>query len=242
MVFVLSYSRMMHISYQTRPYNTEDFIKSHIEANTYFGGIAKEYVYDQTKLVAIHEKYREVLFNKKFYQFAIKCGFEARVCEGYDPESKGKVERCVGYIKDSFFRGEKFNNIEEVRSSGREWLDTVANVRIHGTTKRKPLEMFIKEKDNLSSPKYVAIIDKDYRQVDKIGLISVKGNKYSVPFQYQRKKVAVQQNKKTIEIFDLETGKLAASHTVPDTKGNIIKNNNHYRDYRESTDKISLLS
>ena len=50
-VFIFSYSRMMFVSYQERPYKTEDFIKAHLEAFQYFGGIAKEFVYDQTKLV-----------------------------------------------------------------------------------------------------------------------------------------------------------------------------------------------
>jgi len=110
--FVFSYSGEMYVSFQNRPYKTDDFIKAHLEAFRYFGGVSKEYVYDQTKLVVIKEKYREVWFNEQFHQFALKYEFLPVVCEGYDPESKGKVERSIRYIKEDFLYGDIFPNIE----------------------------------------------------------------------------------------------------------------------------------
>jgi len=90
-VFVLSYSRMMYVSISDKPVNTNIFIQLHDEAFSFLGGIADECVYDQTKLVAIKEEFREVWFNEEFYRYATLAGFDIRVCEGYDPESKGKV-------------------------------------------------------------------------------------------------------------------------------------------------------
>lgn len=137
-VFVFSYSRMMFVHFQNRPYKTKDFIKAHLAAFQFFGGVAKEYVYDQTKLVVIEEKYREVWFNKEFHQFANKYDFLPVVCEGYDPESKGKVERAVQYVKKDFLYGEYFSDINALKRASKKWLNEVANNRIHATTKRKP--------------------------------------------------------------------------------------------------------
>ena len=84
-------------------YDTATFIIAHQQAFSYFGGVAKEYVYDQTKLVVINERYREVLLNEPFHQFALAHDFGVHVCEGYDPQSKGKVERSVRYVKEDFY-------------------------------------------------------------------------------------------------------------------------------------------
>ena len=64
-VFVLSFSRLMHLSYSLKPINTSDFIRMHDAAFRYFGGQPEELVYDQTKLVVINEKYRELALNQR---------------------------------------------------------------------------------------------------------------------------------------------------------------------------------
>ena len=71
----------------------------HEQAFRYFGSIPAECVYDQTKLVVIKEMFREVIFNDRFYHYAVQICLEIRVCKGYDPESKGKVEAGVKYVK-----------------------------------------------------------------------------------------------------------------------------------------------
>src|SRR3546814_18934328 len=63
------------------------------------GGTPEECVYDQTKLVVLSEQYRELTVNQRFHEFATTAGFRLYACEGYDPESKGKVEAGVKYVK-----------------------------------------------------------------------------------------------------------------------------------------------
>ena len=236
--FVFSCSRMMFASFQTRPYNTEDFIKAHVEAFQYFGGVAKEYVYDQTKLVVIKEKYREVLYNERFHQFALQYEFLPVVCEGYDPESKGKVERSIRYIKDSFLYGDVFSNIESLRKQSLVWLNEVANVRIHATTKQQHCEMFLAEKSFLNT-RYYAKIDSNKRLVDKTGLLSFNGNKYSVPSSHQRLEVLVKEVNGNLVIRDIESGKELATHLISMEKGKLITNINHYRDFRKSIEELT---
>ena len=224
-VFVFSYSRMMFVSYQDKPYNTDDFIKAHLEAFRYFGGVAKEYVYDQTKLVCINEKYREVWFNDKFHQFALKNEFLPVVCEGYDPQSKGKVERAIGYVKSSFLECETFDDFEHLRKLGLDWLGEVANCRIHGTTGRRPDEMFEEERSFL----------KAYHQhgdtqicVDKTGLINYKGNKYSVPYIYQRKNVSIAAHEGRLYCYDIVTKAQIAEHEICYERYKQIVDKTHY--------------
>ena len=237
-VFIFSYSRMMFVSYQERPYKTEDFIKAHLEAFQYFGGIAKEFVYDQTKLVVIQEKYREVWFNKRFHQFSTKHEFLPVVCEGYDPESKGKVERAVQYVKNDFLYGDYFSNIESVRKCGIEWLNEVSNIRIHSTTGKKPLEMFNEEKPFLRTD-YHFKNDENFRNVDKVGLISYKGNKYTVPHEFQRKSVVVVKNSEKLEIYNAENKQKIASHSICLSKNAVITNTNHYRNIRKNIEELT---
>lgn len=236
-VFVFSYSRMSYVSFQERPFNTEDFLKAHLESFQFFGGVAKEYVYDQTKLVVIQEKYREVWFNQKFHQFALKYNFLPIVCEGYDPESKGKVERAVQYVKNDFLYGEYFADIDAVRKGGLEWLNSVANVRIHATTKRKPVDMFAEEKPYLRA-NYFLKSEKNFRFVDKVGLISFEGNKYSVPFAFQRKQVIIIKEKSTLKICQISDGKEVASHPISKLKGKKIINFDHYSNIKKSIKEL----
>lgn len=236
--FVFSYSRKGYVFFQNRPFNTDSFIEAHRKSFDYFGGIAKEYVYDQTKLVVITEKYREVFFNERFHSFALRYEFVPKVCEGYDPQSKGKVERFIRYIKEDFLYGEYFSGIEALGKQGLLWLHEVANCRIHATTKRQPAEMFKEELPHLNR-RYITLQVPALRWVDKTGLLSFEGNKYSAPYLYQRQNVGVLVKAGILTITDLDTEAVIATHNIPAGKGHIFKNNNHYRDYRKAIDLIS---
>ena len=146
-VFVLSYSRLMYVGLSPRPIDTATFIRLHDAAFRYFGGRPEECVYDQTKLVVLHEQYRELDPNPAFAAYATAAGFRIYACEGYDPESKGKVEAGVKYVKGNALAGEVFDDWDHLEAHVRQWLDGVANVRQHGTTGEAPRVRF--ERDEL---------------------------------------------------------------------------------------------
>ena len=233
--FVFCFSRMKYTYIQNRPFNTGDFIKAHKEAFSYFGGIAEEYVYDQTKLVAIKEQFREVWFNKEFHQFTVESGFTPNVCEGYDPESKGKVERVVKEIKRDFLYGESFNNLENIRDESLLWLTRVNNT-IHSTTGKLPSVLFAEERSLLKPYKPENKLEK--RIVDKTGLISYKGNKYSVPSAYQQKVVLVKSENRYLIVMDMKTVAMVTTHKLSNSKGDQIINTNHYRNYNDTVEKL----
>ena len=113
----------------------------------YFGGRPEECVYDQTRLVVLHEQYRELDLNPAFAAYATAAGFRIHACEGYDPESKGRVEAGVKYVKGNALAGEVFDDRDHLEAHVRQWLDEVANVRQHGTTGEAPRVRF--ERDEL---------------------------------------------------------------------------------------------
>src|SRR3546814_11537407 len=81
----------------------------------------EELVYDQTKLVVLSEQYRELTLNPRFHEFATTAGFRIYACEGYDPESKGKVEAGVKYVKQDGLYGEEFASEQDLRHHLQHW-------------------------------------------------------------------------------------------------------------------------
>ena len=125
-VFVLSYSRLMYVGVADHPIDTPTFIRLHDAAFRYFSGCPEECVYDQTKLVVLHEQYRELHLNQGFAAYATAAGFRIHACEGYDPESKGKVEAGVKYVKHNALAGEVFDDWNHLEAYLMDWLETVS--------------------------------------------------------------------------------------------------------------------
>ncbi|MFW6191610.1 MAG: IS21 family transposase [Thiohalospira sp.] len=235
-VFVLSYSRLMHVAVSFRPIDTERFIGMHDEALRAFGGVPEECVYDQTRMVVIAEQFRELTVNQRFHEYATAAGFHVHACRGYDPESKGKVEAGVKYVKRDGLYGERFADEAAVRAHLQQWLTEVANVRCHGTTGRQPQALFEAEEQAHLRPYLTpSFLGQPApalatRKVDKTGLIAWSANKYSVPMAYQRGEVGVQEVEGQLQIVDRETGEIVATHALATGKGRTVRNTHHYRD------------
>ena len=244
-VFVLSFSRLMYVGTSRRPIDTETFIRLHDAAFRYFGGHPEECVYDQIRLVVIDEQYRELTLNQRFAQYATAAEFRIRACEGYDPERKGKVEAGVKYVKQDALYGESFTDWSEMNHHLQQWLDKVANQRVHGTTGLVPRQHY--DEQELSkmraylTPESLSqtSLPGEPRKVDKTGLISFKSNKYSVPMLWQRGQVNVLA---TVDgqllIYDRQQGQCIATHPLNQGKGAIIKNGDHYRDKQAASEEM----
>jgi len=242
-VFVLSCSRLMYVALSDKAIDTECFIRMHDAAFRYFGGVTAECVYDQTKLVVIDEQYRELTVNARFKEYATHAGFRVQACEGYDPESKGKVEAGVKYVKGNALYGERFDSWPELEHYLADWLDNTANTRVHATTGEIPRQHYERlERAQMKPYLSPAVVrssgQKLTRKADKTGLISWQSNKYSVPMAYQRCRVGVEESASRLHIVDLENGERIASHPLSTGKGEIIKNTDHYRDKRQQIESL----
>jgi len=105
----------MYVSLSSKPIDTQTLIYQHDAAFRYFGGCLRRR-YDQSKLVVISETFRELELNERFHQYATTAGFNIRACEGYDPESKGKVESGVKYVQQNGLYGEEFKDWQGLES------------------------------------------------------------------------------------------------------------------------------
>lgn len=186
-VMVLGYSRQLFIRFTTSM-KIPTLIDCHQRAFEYFHGVPQSILYDNMSQVRSGPN----RLNETFADFASHFGFEIDTHRPYRPRTKGKVERAVDYIKESFLNGRNFAGLDELNVLGLEWLESTANVRVHGTTGQKPHELWLQEKDQLiqlsSLRPYSPTIRVD-RKVSSDTFVSFEKSRYSVPPAYIGKQV-----------------------------------------------------
>jgi transposase len=121
-VFVLAHSRYKYVEYQNRPFTTKDVISAHRNAFKEFGGVSKEILYDQDRLIVVSENEGDILLTEEFQQFVNEIKFEVKLCRKADPESKGKVKNAVKFIKNNFINNRIFHNIDSWNEQSQKWL------------------------------------------------------------------------------------------------------------------------
>jgi len=227
----LSYSRL---DYYEKVYDqkVETFINCHINAFNYFKGVPKTIKIDNLKAAILEANFYEPIFQAQYLNFANYYGFKPLPCRIYKPNDKGKVESGIKYIKNNFFLGRKFKDSTDLDRQLKNWLNK-ANKRVHGTTKKIPIEIFEKEEKNqLLSLKIeeFKLAKTGIRKVCHDCHIFVNYNYYSVPFEYVGKYVEIEITKTLLKIF--YNLKEIAVHPICDDKGIFITNENHYPKYK----------
>jgi len=190
---ILGYSRMRYIEF-TLSIDAYTLIQCHLNAFRYFGGYTKEILYDNMKQVVIKRSMisTESEWNSKFEDFFKHYGFLPHLCRPYRPQTKGKIENSVGYVRRDFFLGGCFNSIVDINSQALTWLKRV-NSEVHGTTHEIPLERLKAEglKPISGIPEYL-IIREEIRTISKDCFISYLGNMYSVPYRFAGREATLQ--------------------------------------------------
>jgi hypothetical protein len=160
-----------------------------------------------------------IVYNRKLLDLAAHYRFLPKACPPYRAKTKGKVERPFRYVREDFFRGGSFRNLDDLNGQFRRWLDTVANPRRHATTGRVVLEHFAEEKPYLKAlpaMPFTVVLAFD-RRITRDGMVSVGGNLYSVPDSTRRRVVEVHTLASEIRI--LKDDKLIAVHPVLEGRG-----------------------
>src|SRR5664280_1467404 len=131
---ILGYSRMRCVEF-TLSMDTPTLIQCHLNAFEYFGGYTQEILYDNMKQVVIKRalKVSDSEWNSQYEDFFKYYGFIPRLCRPYRPQTKGKIENTVGYVKRDFFLGRRFTSLEDLNAQVHKWLERV-NSTVHGTT------------------------------------------------------------------------------------------------------------
>jgi transposase len=209
---VLGYSRLIWARYVVHQ-DLGSVLRCHVAAFEALGGAPREILYDRMKTAVIGENADGlVIYNRGLLDLARHFGFQPKACRPYRPQTKGKVERPFRYIREDFFLARSFRNLDDLNLQLRHWLDTVANARLHATTRQVVNEAFATEQPTLASLPllpYRAVLRLE-RRISHEGMISVGGNAYSVPDTARRRVLEVHSLVDEIRI--LEAGVLIASH------------------------------
>ena len=231
---VLSHSRYKYAEWWDKPLTSAKLVELLNHAFEYFGGMPKQLVFDQDKTVAVCENFGDVIYTHEFGRYRQLMKFKVHLCRGADPQSKGRVEAVVKYLKNNFAAHRTYTNLAAFNEDCLEWLSRTGNATIHGITKRIPAQVFLLEKQYLQpiSPtkNSVNILSRGVRKDNTILYFS---NRYSVPLGTYRpgKTLFLTEEADTIIVTDPVNSQVIATHKVSLGKGQLIQNNNHLRDH-----------
>lgn len=182
--YILGYSRRQYIHFTERQ-DFETTIRQHIEAFKHLGGIATTCLYDNMKVVVTRWEDDTPIYNTRFLSFATHYGYRPWACQVRRPQTKGKVERPFYYIETNLLNARQFRSLDHLNESASWWLAEVADKRIHGTTKKTPLELHVEELPYLLPLPSLQFDTAQvvYRIVDSDGTVQIASNRYSVPWQ-----------------------------------------------------------
>ena len=106
---VMSASRQKYIFFQLKPFTAHTFVEAHDKAFSYFGGRTTEIVYDQDRVMVVSENTGDIIFTEAFECYKNYARFSVHLCRGSDPESKGKIEAVIKYVKNNFLKYRLFH-------------------------------------------------------------------------------------------------------------------------------------
>jgi transposase len=230
---ILGYSRKTHVRFYPDERQSTLF-EAHVHAFSDFGGLCHRNIYDNMATVVLGRigKDRKPLWHPAFLEFANYYGFQPVLCRPRDPNRKGKDERFFWYLERDFVRGSEFASFEELNRKVRDWLDTVANVRVHGTTGRVPEEVFAEEKPLLITlpDSHYPVGAKELRTVGPDAVLSIRGIRYTVPDHLANTRVGVRLYVEHFEVLDPH-GQVTFTrrYASDELKGRLIIQNDHYQ-------------
>jgi len=232
-VMVLCYSRMLYCEF-TVSQSLEHFLGCHQNAFHFFGCVPKKIMVDNLKSAVLRRIVgRPPVFNPRYLDFANHYGFTIAACNVGRGNEKGRVENAVGYVKKNFLAGLEIPDFAALGPAAKNWLQTVANVRTHGETRKKPLELFEAEGPCLLplpvNPFDIATVSP--QRASSQFRITLDTNRYSVPAEYATRRLTVKTDPERICVYAQD--KLIARH---------IRSYERYQDFEDPDHPKALLA
>lgn len=245
---VLSHSRYKYMEWWDHPYTATDVVEAHERDFNFFGGQPKTIVYDQDRALFVDENFGDIMFTHVFESYRQVQKFRVHACRGYDPESKGRIENVIGFIKNNFANERLYTNLEQWNQEALAWLARKGNGKQHNTTKLIPAVVFQEEQGHLIPRKErlnvtpSSVDPKQLRSIRKDNTVTYKGNRYSLPlgtYQPDRKVVTKEKPEQHILLIDNETGDILAEHNLWQGKGQLVKDRKHARNREAGIDELA---
>jgi transposase len=230
---VLSRSRYKYVFFSDTPFTSYTAIEAHEKAFVFYGGITKEIVYDQDKVFLADENKGDLLMTDAFKNYCRERAFRLHFCRKADPESKGKIENVVKYVKQNFLYNRPFTDVDILNSEALAWLGRTANAQLHAGTKKVPYNEWCTERESLIP--FIAIPIQPpsiLYTVRKDNTISWKGNFYTLPsgtYRGRGTQVKVSKDDSSIIISD-QAGNHLTTQIISAGKGNLVRNTDHKRE------------
>ena len=229
-LMVLCHSRMMYLEFFVSQ-TMEHFLAGHQNAFQFFGGVPKKIMVDNLKSAVLKRIVGQApVFNARFLDFANHYGFTIIACAVGKGNEKGRVENGVGYVKKNFLNGLELPDFRAMNPAAQYWLESIANVRIHGETKKQPRELFKEERPILG---VLPDIPHDIGTVHTLRAsnrfrVSFEANRYSVPSEFASQRVTLKAYPDRLCIY--HHNNLIASHIRCYDRNQDIEDPDHPRE------------
>lgn len=201
---VLSHSRKAY-SEATFTQTTEDFLRALENSFVYFGGVPKTLVIDNLKAAVAHPDWFDPELTPKLQSFCRHYGTVILPTKPYTPRHKGKIERGIGYVKGNALKARSFGSLAEENRFLLDWEASIADTRIHGTTKRQVGKVFVEVERPTLSPlplERFPAFQEAQRKVNRDGHIEVAKAYYSVPPEYLSRTVWARWDTRLVRVFN----------------------------------------
>ena len=229
----LSYSRLDYYEV-VFDQSVQTWIQCHINAFNYFAGSPEVIKLDNLKAGVVDTNFYEPVYQKEYKRLADHYGVWLSACRVYQPQEKGKIESGIKYVKNNFFAGRKFDTYDELKMALERWQEN-ANLRVHGTTKQVPRELFAREEASCLRELPIESFDLSSwhnRKVAKDCHVTIENNYYSVPAKYVTCEVMVQLTPKLVQVFSLQNDLIARHARILNSTGIFTTNPSHYAEYK----------
>lgn len=229
---ILPYSRLdfYAITYDQK---LETLVKELENAFVYFGGIPKRLKVDNMKTAILKNQHYDLEFNPDFLGFAYHCNTVIIPCTPYSPEQKGTVESGIKYLQGNFISGRTFIDSADMKRQLTDWMTNYANQRIHGTTRKVPMQVFLTEEKEKLQPlpdTSFAFFNRGVRIVASNCHVHFANNYYSVPSCHVGREVTIRWNERLLRI--IHQGEQVALHPISSAIGTYVTNRSHLPDYK----------
>ena len=252
-VMVLCHSRMLYAEFFYGE-AMEHWLAAHRHALEFFGGVPAKIMVDNCRTAVTRPAMGEqpAVFNSQYLDFAGHYGFRPVACTPRRANQKGRVESAVGYTRTSFLAGREPAAIEALNAALAHWRDTVANVRLHSTTGRRPIDLFA-EADRgalsaLPAGPHPCTVNTTI-PVSSRFRVTVDTNLYSVPSSFASRKVSLRLSADRVSLFD-EGNVLVADHprsyghrqksVNPEHERELVLRTRHARDQQQLARFLAL--
>ncbi len=239
-LMVLCYSRMLYLEFTVRQC-AEHLYQCMSNAFTFFGGVPHSIMFDNARAAVLtHLLGKDPVFNPRYLDFSKHYNFTPIACAPRRGNEKGRVESGIGYVKKNLLRGLDIPSFETLHPEAVKWRDEVANVRLHGETRCRPVDMFEEERHllrPLPAPYDVGTV-MPVRPCPQFR-VRFDGNKYSVPAKYAGQPLSMRVYPDVVCFYSEQEG-LIARHTrsydrkqdihEPDHERGLLQQRKHARD------------